>query len=191
MTGSRARGAIFLDRDGTLMRDAHYVSRAEDVVLIPGAGAALRAVNEARVPAILVTNQSGIGRGYFTVAEYERVHARLTELLAAEGARLDAAYFCPHAPDDLCECRKPGTLLFRNAASEHALDLTKSWSLGDRARDVEALVALGGRGFLVPGDNTPPDEAARAALDQGAMPTLGEAVRVALDALLSSGGSPA
>ncbi|MDB4908169.1 MAG: gmhB [Gemmatimonadetes bacterium] len=187
MTSTDRRAAIFLDRDGTLMRDAHYVGRAEQVVLIPGAAAALRAVNEARVPAILVTNQSGIGRGYFTEQDYERVHARLSQLLAAEGAHLDAAYHCPHAPADQCECRKPGTLLFRRAAEEHALDPARSWSLGDRGRDLQALIALGGRGLLVPSDNTPAAEVDAAQASQQLMPNLGEAVRVALTAMLAQG----
>jgi D-glycero-D-manno-heptose 1,7-bisphosphate phosphatase len=154
------QAAVFLDRDGTIIRDTSYIARPESVELLPGAGDAIRRLNTADVPVILVTNQSGIARGLFDDAAYQRVHARLVALLAERGARLDAAYMCPHLPElsGPCDCRKPGTLLFRRAAHEHRLDLTGSWYLGDRWRDVAPAISLGGHGILIAGDATPADE---------------------------------
>lgn len=151
------RPAVFLDRDGTIIDDVHYIARPDLVRLRPGAGDAIARLNRAGVPVVLVTNQSGIARGVITEADYERVHHRLVELLAAHGAHIDASYVCPHHPDfgGKCECRKPGTLLFRRAASEHALDLARSTFIGDRWRDVSPGIVLGGRGMLIRGNDTP------------------------------------
>lgn len=151
------RPAVFLDRDGTIIDDVHYLARPDLVRLRPGAGDAIARLNRAGVPVVLVTNQSGIARGVITEADYERVHHRLVELLAAHGAHIDASYVCPHHPDfgGKCECRKPGTLLFRRAASEHALDLARSTFIGDRWRDVSPGIVLGGRGMLIRGNDTP------------------------------------
>lgn len=162
MIGSRP--AAFLDRDGTIIEDLDYISRPEDVRLIAGAAGAIAALNDAGIPVVVVSNQSGIGRGYFTYDDFERVHARVEELLAAEGAHLDATYICPHTPTDpaACACRKPGIGLFERAAREHDLDLAKSWYAGDKWRDVEPGRTLQGRAFLVPARSTPRDELARA-----------------------------
>ena len=151
------RAAVFLDRDGTIIDDVHYIARPDLVRLRPGAGDAIARLNRAGVPVVLVTNQSGIARGVLTDADYDRVHHRMIELLAAHGACLDASYVCPHHPDfgGKCECRKPGTLLFRRAAREHALDLPRSTFIGDRWRDVSPGIVLGGRGMLIQGDDTP------------------------------------
>jgi histidinol-phosphate phosphatase family protein len=136
-----------------------------------------------------VTNQSGIARGIFTEAEYEQVHHRMAELLAAEGAHVDATYMCPHHPnyDGVCECRKPGTLLFRRAAHEHALDLTRSTYIGDRWRDVSPGLALGGHGILIADDEVRDEDLAAArAADVPLVPTLGDAVAQLLEPRLSS-----
>jgi histidinol-phosphate phosphatase family protein len=158
------RGAAFLDRDGTIIDDIHYIADPALVRLRPGAAAAIAALNDARVPVIVVTNQSGIARGLISDSDYERVRARLDELLGESGARIDATYVCPHHPDfgGACECRKPGTLLFRRAADEHGLTLSASVFIGDRWRDVEPGIALGGRAMLIVDDSTRPDERARA-----------------------------
>jgi D-glycero-D-manno-heptose 1,7-bisphosphate phosphatase len=172
-----ARPAVFLDRDGTINADAHYVRRAEDVVLLPGAAAAIARLNTAGLPVIVVSNQSGIGRGMFTMKDYERVRARLGALLAAEGARVDATYICPHAPDAPgCECRKPGTTLFRQAARDHGIALDRSWYIGDRWRDVAPAAVLGGHGILVPGPDTSPDDVEQARSTMAVAATLGAAV---------------
>ena len=147
---SERRPAAFVDRDGTLIVDVNYISRPADVALLPGAAAALRRLNEAGVPVIVVTNQSGIARGLFDEAAYESVRARLAELLAAEGARIDASYHCPHGPDDGCRCRKPGPELYERAIADHGLDGARSFFVGDRLRDVQPARTFGGRGILVP-----------------------------------------
>jgi histidinol-phosphate phosphatase family protein len=159
-----SRPAAFLDRDGTIIEDMDYISRPEDVRLLSGAADAIRSLNGAGVPVIVVSNQSGIGRGYFDYDAFERVQTRIEELLRAEGARLDATYICPHAPSDplACSCRKPGVGLFQRAAAEHDLDLPASWYVGDRWRDVEPALTLHGRGFLVPARSTPAVDLERA-----------------------------
>lgn len=160
----RLHAAVFLDRDGTLMADVHFVAHPEQVVLLPGAARAVARLNAAGLPVVVVTNQSGIGRGYYAMADYERVHERMTALLADAGAHVDAAYLCPHWNPDgpACACRKPGTLLHRTAARELALDLARCWYIGDRLRDVLPAAELGGTGVLVPGPCTPEAELAEA-----------------------------
>ena len=155
MTAAALRPAVFLDRDGTINVDTGYVGKPEDVMLVTGAARAIARLNAAGIPVVVVTNQSGIGRGLFTEADYRAVERRIGELLAAEGARVDATYHCPHAPDAPCECRKPGTKLFREAASALGIDLARSWYIGDRLRDIEPAAAFGGTGILVPRHTTP------------------------------------
>jgi D-glycero-D-manno-heptose 1,7-bisphosphate phosphatase len=145
------RPALFVDRDGTIIVDRHYLSDPTGVELLPGAVAGLRAFQDAGYALVVITNQSGIARGMYTAADYERVRNRLDELLAEEGVRLDGVYYCPHHPSrgDACECRKPGTLLYRCAARDLGLDFASSVYVGDRRSDVEAAATLGGRAFLV------------------------------------------
>lgn len=153
------RAAVFLDRDGTLVEDPGFLSRPEQVHLLPGAAEAVRAINDAGRLAVVVTNQSGIARGLLTEDEYSRTAERLAELLAAAGARLDGQYHCPHLPEITgpCECRKPGTLLYRRAAEELAIDLSRSWWIGDAARDVLPARELGGAGAILLGGAPGPD----------------------------------
>ena len=143
--------AVFLDRDGTLIHDPGFLRDPGDVRLLDGVGHALRRVNEAGLLAIVVTNQSGIARDLLTVDTYFAIEQRLNELLIAEGARLDAHYFCPHLPEitGACECRKPGTLLYRQAAERFGIVLSDSWWVGDRLRDLIPGRTLGGRGILL------------------------------------------
>jgi D-glycero-D-manno-heptose 1,7-bisphosphate phosphatase len=145
------RRAAFLDRDGTIIHDRHYLSDPAGVELLPGAGAALRALSQDGYLLIVISNQSGMARGMFGEAERAAVQARVSELLAAEGVRLDGDYFCPHHPDfgSACECRKPGLLLYRQAALEHGIDLAQSVYIGDRPSDVQPAAVLGGQGILV------------------------------------------
>ncbi len=145
------RPAAFLDRDGTLIVERDYLSQPEGVELLPGAVAGLRALRQAGYALVLVTNQSGIARGLFGLDDFRAVQARLEELLAAEGVRLDGVYLCPHHPDfgPPCECRKPGPGLYRQAERELGLDLARSLFIGDRLSDVDAAAALGGTGILV------------------------------------------
>jgi histidinol-phosphate phosphatase family protein len=143
--------AVFLDRDGTLIEDAGYLADPGGVQLLPRAAAAVARFNRAGLPVIVVTNQSGIARGLLSEPQYRATERRLDELLGAEGARIDAHYFCPHHPDlsGPCDCRKPAPLLYRRAAERFGIDLPASWWVGDRLRDVRPAEALGGRGILV------------------------------------------
>ena len=183
MTGKRPRAAAFLDRDGTIIDDARYIAQPDLVRLRPGAGEAIARLNRAGIPVIVVTNQSGIARGMLTLADYERVAARMSERLRPHGAYIDASYMCPHHPDfgGDCDCRKPGTLLFRRAAAEHDLDLEHSTYIGDRWRDVKPGLDLGGRPILIVTESTPREE--RAAAEQAGVETvlsLADAVDVIL-----------
>jgi len=145
------RGGVFLDRDGTLIADPGYLADPAAVRLLPGAGEAVARLNHAGLPVIVVTNQSGIARGLLREAQYLATEARLDGLLAEHGARVEAHYFCPHHPDITgpCDCRKPGPLLYRRAAERFDLDLGAAWWVGDRLRDLQAAIGLGGRGILV------------------------------------------
>ena len=172
------KAAAFLDRDGTIIHDVDYLRSPEEVELMPGAAAAIAQLNARDVPVIVVTNQSGIARGLLTEADYDAVRERVDELLTAHGARIDATYVCPHHPDYTgpCECRKPATLLYRRAGSERGLDLARSTYIGDRWRDVAPGLELGGRGILVAGPSTPPEDVQRAAREVEVVASLGEAV---------------
>lgn len=164
MTG---RAAAFLDRDGTIIRDAAYARDPQLVELLPGAATAIRRLNDRDIPVIVVTNQSGIARGLLTMAEYEAVRDRMSQLLAKEHAHLTASYVCPHHPDfgDPCDCRKPGVGMYRQAIAEHHLDPTRSAFIGDRWRDVGPAHALGGLGVLVLSDATPAADQDRALVE--------------------------
>ena len=160
--------ALFIDRDGTLIADAHYLADASRVQLLPGAAAAVANANAAQVPVVVVTNQSGIARGLITTSQYEAVRDRTNALLRAGGATVLATYHCPHwgHPKELCECRTPGLGMYRDAAAAYQLDLMRSAYIGDRWRDVQPALATGGIGILVPGIETPAAdvEEARSAL---------------------------
>ena len=177
-TPAEPRRAAFLDRDGTLIEDRHYLGDPSGVVLVGGAAAAVRRLNEAGVPAVVITNQSGIARGYFTEADYARVEQRVHELFAAEGARIEATYHCPHHPEvsGACECRKPGTLLYERAARALALDPARSLFVGDRWRDVVPGLRLGGYAVLVVTTETPAAEVVRAHEEARVATTLEAAV---------------
>ena len=180
-----SRSAAFLDRDGTIIEDMDYISRPEDVRLLPGAAEAIRSLNDAGVPTIVISNQSGLGRGYFTYDDFERVQARIEELLASNGARVDATYICPHSPSDPvpCSCRKPGVALFQRAAEDHDIDLTASWYAGDKWRDVEPALTLQGRGFLIPARSTPLEDLDRARARSMIRDSLGSVAREIISTL--------
>jgi len=146
-----ANRAVFLDRDGTIVEDPGFLHEPEKVKLLPGAAEAIRRLNTVDYRVVVVTNQSGIARGRYTVDDYEAVQRRLGELLAAHGARIDGAYFCPHHPQlsGPCDCRKPGLKLFREAAQAFDIDFSRSWWVGDRLSDVQPARLLGGQGILV------------------------------------------
>lgn len=160
------------------MRDMHYPRDPDSVVLVAGAADALRRLESAGVVRVVVTNQSGIAQGKVTVREYEAVRDRLRDLLAAEGAHIDASYHCPHHPNFTgpCDCRKPATGMYRDAVAELELDPTRSLFVGDRWRDVGPGLELGGFALLVPSEATPRADLERAAREAHVVPTLGDAV---------------
>ncbi|HEY4121088.1 MAG TPA: HAD family hydrolase [Byssovorax sp.] len=143
--------ALFLDRDGTLVVDVGYPRDPALVQLIPGALEALRDL-EREFALVVVSNQSGIGRGLITPAEAAAVDARVRELFAAGGIEFAGVYHCPHAPDDHCTCRKPKPGMLEQAARELDLDLATSVIVGDKASDLEAGLAVGARGVRFEGD---------------------------------------
>ena len=150
------RPAAFLDRDGTLLEEAGYVDRLERLVLFPFSTDVVRLLNQAGFAVIVVTNQSGVGRGLYDEAFVTRAHDVLTERLAEGGARIDGYYYCPHHPAaDIeryriaCDCRKPAPGMLRRAAADFSLDLTRSFTIGDKWSDVEVAGAVGARGILV------------------------------------------
>lgn len=130
------RRALFLDRDGTIMEDRGYLHDPALVELLPGAAEALRALVREGWQLVVVSNQSGVGRGLITPAEMDAVHARFLELLRAAGVEIAASYFCLHRPDENCQCRKPSPFQLQEAARELGLDLSQSWMIGDRRSDI-------------------------------------------------------
>lgn len=150
--------AVFLDRDGTLNVNTGYVGDPENVVLVPHAAEGARLLADAGFALVVVSNQSGIARGYFSEADADAADRRLRESLAARGVHLAAMYRCPHWPDDerppgtpLCDCRKPKPGMLLRAAAELQLDLSQSWVVGDRLLDMQAGRAAGCRCVVVRG----------------------------------------
>jgi D-glycero-D-manno-heptose 1,7-bisphosphate phosphatase len=151
-----SRLAVFMDRDGVVNDEVGYVTSIDAFRLLPRVDEAIRRINDAGLLAIVVTNQSGVARGFFDEDLVESVHALLRERLAAGGARLDGIYVCPHHPDQgvppwrrRCDCRKPEPGLMLQAAAEHGIDLAASYMVGDSARDLEAARRAGMAGILV------------------------------------------
>ena len=128
--------AVLFDRDGTVIVDRHYHGSADGVELIPGAGQALGLLRERGMAAYLVSNQSGIGRGYFPESGWHECQARLQELLAAFGAGFEDARFCPHAPEEACDCRKPAPGMWESLKKEHGLEAARCAMVGDKVEDL-------------------------------------------------------
>lgn len=148
--------AVFMDRDGTLNEEVSYLSRMEQLRLYPQTLEAVRMINDAGMKAVVVTNQSGVARGYFTEEFVRSVHERINELLRAGGARIDGFYVCPHHPvygngiyKQDCACRKPKPGLLLRAAAELNIDLSRSYMIGDMLKDVEAGKTAGAKSILV------------------------------------------
>jgi phosphoribosylglycinamide formyltransferase-1 len=173
------RAVVFLDRDGTIIRDAHYLADPDGVVLLDGAAGAIARLHEAGIAVVVVTNQSGIARGLITTAQYEAVRARLDSLVA-----VDATYMCPHHPDidGPCECRKPGTGLYKKALADLGLEDARVILIGDKWSDIAAAEVLGGYGILVPSRETPPEDLARTTVQA---PNLDAAVDMAIQARIA------
>jgi len=145
------RRAAFIDRDGTIIRDADYLADPERVELLPGAAEGMRRLTAAGYALVIVTNQSGIARGLYSEGDFQAVQQRLGQVLGEAGVVVDAVFHCPHHPDFTgpCDCRKPQLGMYRAAADRLGLDLAVSVYIGDRLKDVEPALATGGRGFLV------------------------------------------
>jgi D-glycero-D-manno-heptose 1,7-bisphosphate phosphatase len=150
-SASGARPAVFLDRDGTIVDELGFLDDPTRVRLLPGAARAIARLNGAGLPVLVITNQSGIARGLLDERILARVHARLAELLAADGAHVDGFYHCPHHPEvgGPCACRKPEPGLVLDAAREHGVDLGASWLVGDADRDLEAARRAGVPGRIL------------------------------------------
>ncbi len=146
-SASQQKPTVFVDRDGTLNVDQVRQVDVAKLVLMPGAAEAIRLWNSAGWRVVVVTNQSGLGRGLYTEADMHAFHRALVERL---GGGVEAFYWCPHLPDAGCACRKPGTALFERAAKERGIDLRASFVVGDSWMDVGAGQAIGARTVLVP-----------------------------------------
>jgi D-glycero-D-manno-heptose 1,7-bisphosphate phosphatase len=156
--------AVFLDRDGTINEEVGYLRDLENLRLISGAGAAIKRFNEAGLKVVLVTNQSGVARGYFPESLVHDAHERLDQMLRKEGARIDAVYYCPHHPTEgkshytmMCDCRKPGTGLIDQAARDLDIDVKRSYVVGDKWSDVELGQRAGAHSILVQSGFAPDD----------------------------------
>lgn len=143
------RRAVFLDRDNTLVYDPGYLSDPAQVRLLDGVAAALARLKAAGFLLVLVSNQSGVGRGYYTADDVALVQARLGELLAEQGVVLDGAYYCFHTPDTICACRKPQPGMLFDAARDLRIDLARSFGVGDKPGDATAAKRAGCRAALV------------------------------------------
>ena len=148
--------AVFLDRDGTICEEVGYLDSIEQLRLIPGSAAAIKLLNELGLKAVVVTNQSGVARGFFSELRLQEVHEELERQLGQEGAHLDGIYYCPHHPSDgnesylgVCDCRKPASGLLLRAAADLDLDVGASYVIGDHHSDVECAQRVGAKGILV------------------------------------------
>jgi len=150
---------VFLDRDGTINYDPGYLSNPESLKLLDGVSRAIARINKLPVKTIVVSNQSGVGRGMFSEITLAKVHARLRELLRVEaGAMLDGIYYCPHHPDDDCQCRKPRTAMVLQASKDFYLDLQRSYMIGDKALDMMLAMNVGLKGLFVKTGKNPNGE---------------------------------
>ena len=152
------RRFVLLDRDGTLIVDRHYLASPEQVELLPGVATGLRQLRQLGLGLVVITNQSGVGRGYFALEQVEQVHQHLGQLLAAEQVPLDGIFLCPHAPDADCDCRKPRTGLVEQAARELGFEPRHCFVVGDQPCDVALGRQIGATTFLVRGETGPTDE---------------------------------
>jgi len=153
-----ANRAVFLDRDGTMAADVLYCNCPEDFELFPTTAKAIKLLSEHSYKIIVVTNQSGIARGYFTEETLGRIHQKMLSQLSEEGTQIDGIYYCPHHPDDNCECRKPKPKMVLQAADEHDIDLKRSFVVGDKPQDIQLGRNVGSRTILIPsppGENEP------------------------------------
>ena len=148
--------AVFMDRDGTINEERGYLGDPCGLNILPGVVDAIRLINENRIKAVVITNQSGVARGYFSEEMVEKVHLRLRELLGEKGVCLDGIYYCPHHPEvgpseyrKKCNCRKPALGMLNLASAELEIDLSRSYVIGDKLTDIEPAYKVGAKGILV------------------------------------------
>lgn len=148
--------AVFLDRDGTVILDAHYLSSPKEIEFLPGAIEGIKKLNEAGWRVIIISNQSGVARGIISEDILQTIDKTMHKLLLAQGAHLDGTYYCPHHPEhgvypykEDCDCRKPSPGMLKQAAREHQLDLSRSFMIGDKPSDIEAGENAGTKTILV------------------------------------------
>lgn len=151
MTG--VNKAVFVDRDDTINRDVRYCSRAEDFELMATAGVGIRSLNKEGFKVVVITNQSGIARGYFTEEMLKKIHQKMAAELAKYGAHVDAIYYCSHHPDEDCECRKPRPKLAHQAMRELNIDPRQSFFIGDRLMDMELARTIGCKSVMIPSES--------------------------------------
>ncbi len=179
--------AVFLDRDGTINEEVEFLRTPDQLRLIPGAGAAIRTLNERGIPVCVISNQSGVARGFLTESDLVPIHARLERELSKDSARLDRIYYCPHHPtegrppyDVACPCRKPATGMLEQGARELDIDLTRSFVVGDRIVDVQAGKAVGATTILVMtgyGQNALEECRRDSVVPECVAPSIGEAIQ--------------
>lgn len=157
------RRAVFLDRDGTIIEDTGYVHECDKVRLLPGVGEAIRRLNERGFRVIVISNQAGVARGFFTEDDVRAVNRLVLEELGKGGALIDGIYYCPHHVDGVvpeykraCDCRKPGTAMIEQAVDDFGIDLANSYFIGDRPSDIEAGRRAGCKTILLTGTNSTP-----------------------------------
>jgi D,D-heptose 1,7-bisphosphate phosphatase len=142
--------AVFVDRDGTINVDGPYLSDPDKFKMYPGVGNGIKKLKESGFKIIVITNQSGIARGYFTEKDLAEIHAKMKRELKKYEVELDGIYYCPHHPDDNCNCRKPKTGLLDKAIKDHDIVVEKSYMIGDKIHDIEAGKKIGTKGILIP-----------------------------------------
>lgn len=145
--------AVFVDRDGTINVDGPYLSDPANFQMYPGVGEGIKKLKDQGFKVIVITNQSGIGRGYFTEKELTEIHERMKAEFRKFNTDVDDIYYCPHHPDANCDCRKPKTKLFEMAIKEHCVDIKKSYMMGDKMQDMEAGKKVGIKTILIPVSN--------------------------------------
>lgn len=146
---SRLRPAVFLDRDGTICEEVGYLNHISRFRMFPFAAAALRRLNDSGYPVIVVSNQSGVARGYFPESLLQQVNQVMVQQLSEARAKVDAVYYCPHTSLENCVCRKPKTGMLERAVREHCIDLQRSFVVGDRYGDIQLAHNIEARGILV------------------------------------------
>jgi D-glycero-D-manno-heptose 1,7-bisphosphate phosphatase len=173
----QARGRfVVLDRDGTMVVDRHYLSDPDGLEFLPGAAEGLRSMYQQGCRLVVISNQSGVGRGMFSIDALERMNVKLMQMVEQAGARLERIYFCPHRPEDGCSCRKPGTGLMSTAANDLGFDPREAVVIGDKSSDVEFGRSCGAVTVLI--DLDPTSERARSSHADHVVPDLREAARI-------------